>query len=132
VAKGEIVAGEAALFRPEDQGHAAAAVQVPYDARGQIRQRYDLLLRPAIGEGRGAGDQGALGQRLCQAFRAFCVLEQFFGADGGLGLAPVGLVGRDGGEKLATARAAAPMLRGLRGETRTTSMRPRWGSVSKR
>ena len=33
--------------------------------------------------------------------------------------------------KLAMARAAAPILRGLRGATRTTSMRSRWEVVSK-
>ena len=95
VAEGEIVAGEAPFLRPEDESYAAAAIEFLLDARGKIGEGDYRLLRAAIGEGSGAGDQGALRQRLFQAPFTLCVLEQFFRTYRGPGLAPVRLVRRD-------------------------------------
>ena len=46
----------------------------------------------------GANDEGAVGYGIGEGFRDSCVLEEIFGADGRLRLAPVGLIGSDDGE----------------------------------
>jgi hypothetical protein len=98
VAEGEIGAGESALLRPEDQGHAAAAVQLMPDQRGESGKRDDGLLRLAARESAGAEDEGGLRNGFREALRAARVPEQLLGAHGRAGFAPVRLEGRDNGE----------------------------------
>ena len=64
VAEGEVFAGEAVLFRAEDEGDAAAAGKLPRHQRRQMGQSHHRLLRLAIGEGSSADDQGAMGDGL--------------------------------------------------------------------
>ena len=94
----EVFAREAALLRAEDEGDAAVSGQLILNERRQLRQRNDRLLGLAMLERSCANDQGAIGYRVRQALRAFCVLEKVFGADGGLRLAPVRLIRGDDGE----------------------------------
>jgi hypothetical protein len=98
VTEGEVFAHEAALFRSEDEGNAAAAVEFMLDDRSECGWRNGGLLGLAASKRGGAEDEGAMGDRLLQGFRACGSFEEFFRADGGAGFAPVGLVGCDNGE----------------------------------
>ena len=98
VAAREIFLCEAPLFRAEDEAYAAAASELFLDERRQFRQRNDRLLGLAMLERAGANDQRAVGYRIREALRAFGVLEETFGMDGGLGFAPICFKGSDNGE----------------------------------
>ena len=131
VAESEILAGESALLRSEDKRHAAAAGELGVDMRRQLRKRNHRSAR-------------ACDARAFPCPRPVCTRPQppqgvpralRFGA--GLtrrrrtsprASVPRKARPRRGAEKpkLAMARAAAPILRGLRGETSTNSTRSRW------
>lgn len=98
VAQGEVVTGEASLFGAEHESHAAAVSESLLDDRLQRGQRDDGLLRLTMRERSGANHEAAIGDGVGEAFRASGILEHLIGADGGLGFAPVGLVGVDDGE----------------------------------
>ena len=96
VTEAKVLAGKAALLGAEDQGHAASgSAQLGAQERDEIGQVYDRLLRSAVVEGGGAENQRAIGERLLECGADARGSEQVFRADGGLGLAPVGLVGGD-------------------------------------
>jgi len=96
------LAGEAVLFRAEDEGDAAAAGPLLLNERRQGGEGDDLLLGLAEGEGSGADDQRAGGDCFGEGRRYGCVLEEVFGADGRAGFAPVGFEGRDHCEAIET------------------------------
>ena len=136
VAKSEIFAGEPALLWPEDQRHAAATGKFGADKRRQLRERNHGLLGLAVRAGSRANHQRAIGHGLGKALhvlRAFWSRSEAPTADfASRQCSSYGATtARRAKPKLAMARAAAPILRGLRGETRTTSSASRWGSVSK-
>ena len=91
----EVVAREAALLRPENQRNASSAGQFGGDAAAEIGQRHHRLLGLAGSERPGADHQRAIFDGIREALRAFGVLEEGFGPNGRLGLAPVRLIGRD-------------------------------------
>ena len=81
-----------------------------------------------MGEGSGADDQRAIRDRFGEGLGFVRVWSRFRRTDRGLGFAPVRLEGSHDARRREAevghgARAAAPMLSGLRGETRTTSSR---------
>jgi hypothetical protein len=97
MAEGEIVAGEAALFRAENDRDAVGALTF----LDEIREKGELddgLVRLAVGDGRGSDNESAVGDRLLEGVDAAGVLEQSFRANGRFGLAPVWLIRGDDGE----------------------------------
>ena len=94
-----MVAGEAVLFRAEDEGDAAVvAGQLSFQERGEGGEGDDGLLWFAMGEGAGAGDEGAIGEGFGQGGEFAGGGEEVGRADGGFGFTPVGRVGRCDGE----------------------------------
>jgi hypothetical protein len=94
MAAGEVFAGEAALFRAEDQGDAAAAVDFTAEGGAKLGKRDDWLFGLAMGEGSSAGDEGAIGEGLGERSAFSSVFEDLWRADCRAGFAPVGRVGR--------------------------------------
>ena len=98
VAESEMGAGEAVLLGAEDEGDAMGASQLGADERGELGQQNDGLFGPAVLEGCGAEGEGAVGDGLCERLGSSGALQKSFGTDGGLSVAPVGLVRGDNGE----------------------------------
>ncbi len=98
MAKGEIVACEAAFFRAEDESDALGTGSRFGDARNEIGKGDDGLLGLAVSEGSGADDEGAAGDCFLQVLRAAGILKQALRLDGGFGFAPVRLIRRDNRE----------------------------------
>jgi hypothetical protein len=98
MAKGEVSLREAALFRAENEGDAAAARDFFLYEWGEIWKRNDRLFGLAVRERAGANDKGAICQRVGEALRDSRVFEQFVGTNSGLCLAPVRLVWSDDGQ----------------------------------
>ena len=98
VAPGEVFAGEAVLFRTEDEGDAAAPAEFAGDERGEVREGDDRLLGLAVGERAGAENESGGGEGLGQGGGFQGVGEQPGRAYGGTGFAPMGGVWGDDGE----------------------------------
>lgn len=98
MAMGEVVGGEATLFRAEDERDAAAAFELTVDRRGEMGQRDDLLLGFAAGEGCGADHERAVGDGLLQGCGFAGLGEELRRPDGGFGLTPVRLMRRHDGQ----------------------------------
>ena len=129
MAESEIFAGEPALLRPEDQRHAAAAGELGVDKRRQLQKRNHGLLGLAMLERSGANHERAIGHGFGKAFHALRVFEQVRAPTADFASRQCSSYGattaRRRKPKFAIARATAPILRGLRGETRTTSRHAR-------
>ena len=143
VAPGEVLAGEAVFFRTEDEGDAAAAGHLLLNERSQVMQFDHRLLGLAIGECSCPEDERAVPDGFGEeaAIRAIhrgrhyrragendkaCVawVKQMIAS--GINLAALSTTVSCAKPKLARARAAAPILSGFRGETRTTRKQSRW------
>ena len=119
----EVLAREAALLRAEDEGDAAVAGELILNERRQLRQRNDRLLGLAMLERACANDERAIGYRFREGLRLFAFWRRSEAPTADFASRQCGSYGattaRRVKPKLAMARAAAPILRGLRGETRT-------------
>jgi len=99
MAEGEVFAGEAVLFRAEDEGDVVCRViEFAGDDGGELIEADDGLLGFAVGEGGGAEDEGAVANGSGESRGFAGVGEEFRSADGGAGFAPVGLIGCDDSE----------------------------------
>jgi hypothetical protein len=88
---------EAVFFRAEDKGDAAAAGDFPLDEWGNIWQGNEWLVGLAVLERACAHDEGAIGYGICERLCVARALEQIFGVDCGLCLAPIRLIRSDDG-----------------------------------
>jgi hypothetical protein len=103
VAPGEIVAGQAVLFRAEEEGNAAdggLSGEGLFDQPAGFGQIENRLLGFAAVERAGAEDEGAVGDGFGEGLVDFGVAEQAGRADGGLGLHPIDGEGSDDAEAL--------------------------------
>ena len=98
VAKGQIVAREAMLFRAEDDGDASRGSQLLIDECGQMRQGEDGLFGLAGGAGAGSENQGGLCAGLGKAFGKAGFGKELGGTDGRSCFAPVRRVGSNDGQ----------------------------------
>lgn len=98
MAPGEVIAGEAVLFRSEDESNAAVLREGRCYVRSELVEGYDGLFGLAMGKGSGAQDQGAVAYGFGESSEFLCGLEQLSRADGGTRFAPVRLIGRDDAE----------------------------------
>ncbi len=132
---GKIVAGETMLLRTKDYGDLSVALQLPLDQGSQVRERDHRLFRLPIGPCSVpiTSVQSATASPRHSVVFAFCSKSGAPTADRAsrqCGAKGATTVSREK-PKLAMARAPAPILRGLRGDTSTTPMRSSWVAVSK-
>lgn len=99
MAVGEVFAGEAVFLGAEDEGNLAGGmVEFGGDDGRELIEGDDGLLGFAVGECAGAKDEGAVADCFSEGGGFAGVGEEFGGADGGTGFAPVRLVGCDDGQ----------------------------------
>lgn len=98
MAERKIVAGQAMLLWTEYEGHASASCNFIAHQRREIRQRNHTLLRLAMRQRAGANGERRVCERDLKGWEHACVLEKIFGADRGLGFAPVGFIRGNNGQ----------------------------------